>query len=275
MHDTITFDSFTPDHLDAALRLSRAAGWPHRREDWDLVLSISRGIVALAGGQVVGTAIATGFGPVAMANMIIVDEAMRGRGLGRNLMVRMTDLAAPQEWRLVASADGLPLYEKLGFQQTGQIVQLQGHLTALPAADEAEWARPGDMPAILAMDHAATGADRNHLLARLARDGRLAVIRQAGTAVAYGALRDFGRGQVAGPVIAQSDDHAKQLLSFLFSATSGGLLRVDTTTATALSPWLQTVGLRPVGGGIAMRRGGPLAWTSPFQPYALAAQALG
>lgn len=275
MPDTITFDRFTPDHLEGAHHLSLAAGWPHRRADWDLVLGISRGIVALAGGTVVGTAIATPFGPVAMANMIIVDEAMRGRGLGRSLMARMMELAAPQEWRLVATQEGLPLYAKLGFQEAGHIVQMQGNVAAMPPPKGVDWATPADLPAIVAIDRLATGADRSTLLARLATDGRLAVIRKADTVTGYAALRAFGRGEVAGPVIAQSDDDAKALLSFLFSGRPGAFLRIDTSGDCGLVPWLQAAGLAPVGGGIAMRRGSVVTQPSPFTSYALAAQALG
>ena len=126
MTQTLTFDTFGPDHMDAALRLSRAAGWPHRATDWALVAGLSRGIVALEAGEVVATALATPFGPVAMANMIIVDERLRGRGLGRQVMEHALALAEPQEWRLVATQSGLPLYRKLGFVECGLVHQHQG-----------------------------------------------------------------------------------------------------------------------------------------------------
>lgn len=55
----IDIQKFEPQHLDAAVELSRQAGWPHRREDWALVLSLSKGFVAIENGRVVGTAMAT------------------------------------------------------------------------------------------------------------------------------------------------------------------------------------------------------------------------
>lgn len=275
MPDTITFDQFDPKHLDGALRLSAAAGWPHRREDNELVLSISQGIVALVSDKVVGTAIATSFGPVAMANTIIVDQAMRGKGLGRQLVERMMALVSPREWRLVATTDGLPLYEKLGFFEVGRIVQLQGEVAAMHAPMGVDWATPDDFPAIVAVDRQATGADRASLLSRLAVHGRLALIRAAGAVTGYAALRRFGRGEVAGPVVARNEEDAKRLLSYLFSGRSGAFLRVDTTEICGLAPWLEAAGLAAVGGGIAMRRGDAMAQHSPFQTYALATQALG
>lgn len=275
MPDTVTFDTFTQDHLDGALRLSLAAGWPHRREDGALVLGISRGIVALAGDKVVGTAIATPFGLVAMANTIVVDETMRGRGLGRRLMEQMLALVSPQEWRLVATMDGLPLYEKLGFREVGEIVQLQGKLAAVEAPTGVDWATPADFQAIVAMDQQSTGAERTSLLSRLAQNGKLAVIREAGAVTGYAALRAFGRGEVVGPVVAQNQEDAKRLLSFMFCARNTDFVRVDTSATSGLVPWLEAAGLTNVGGGIAMQRGEPAAQSTTFQTYALATQALG
>lgn len=63
---------FEDQHLPAALELSRTEGWPHRHEDWQLLNSLGHGVVALDGNDVVGTALATPFGPVAVVNMVIV-----------------------------------------------------------------------------------------------------------------------------------------------------------------------------------------------------------
>lgn len=280
MTDTLTFAPFAPAHLGGALRLSQEAGWPHRMEDWRLVQRISRGVVVLGGPKVVGTALATPFGTVAMANMIIVDEAMRGRGLGRRLMDRMMAGVDVPEWRLVATEDGLPLYEKLGFAATGQILQHQGVIGACAMPEGVGAAEPADLPAILALDRQATGADRTGLLALLMAEGEIAVIRDATGLAGFAALRDFGRGAVVGPVIARDAQQAQRLLSFFFARRAGGFLRVDTTAAAGLAPWLTAQGLAHVGGGIAMQRGGasapsPAAASPSATVFALAAQALG
>jgi hypothetical protein len=43
----INYRKFTPADLDAAHRLSLAVGWPHRREDWQFVLALGAGYVAV------------------------------------------------------------------------------------------------------------------------------------------------------------------------------------------------------------------------------------
>ena len=285
---TLTFASFGPEHLDEACALSHQCSWPHRREDWALALRFSRGVVALEDGRVVGTALATPFGTVAAATMIIVDGAMRGRGLGRRLMDEAMSRVDPAEWRLIATEEGRPLYEKLGFQARDRIVQHQGHLVAVPTPEAApadvfpegaSWARPSDRDALLALDRAAVGCDRGDLIDALVEVGQVAVIRTASRVIAFAARRDFGRGEVVGPVIAPNADHARALVAFLFAGREGAFLRVDTDEDSGLGPLLEAAGLARVGSGLRMSRGAaePCAGygTGPARVFALVNQAVG
>ncbi|MFH5775579.1 GNAT family N-acetyltransferase [Paracoccus sp. NGMCC 1.201697] len=271
MTQTITFQPFGPEHVQGALLLSTQAGWPHRSEDWDLVRDISRGVVAIEDDAVVATAVATPFGDVAMANMIIVDQAMRGRGLGREIMLRAMDLAEPRQWRLVATPAGMPLYEKLGFTACGAVHQHQGRLLADLSSPGIRPAGPGDMDMIRSMDREATGADRGALLDALAHRGTLVLAEGKG----FAALRLFGRGAVLGPVIADGLQTAQALLSHLFAGRQGQFLRVDTTGISGLEGWLTEIGLAEVDRGVAMLRGDLPGEQGRFTRFALAAQALG
>lgn len=275
----ISLEPMTPDHLDGAVMLSRQAGWPHRREDWELVLALSRGVAALEDGRVVGTALMTPFGDTtATVNMIIVDESMRGRGLGRKLMNAVLESAGDRDCLLVATKDGLPLYEKLGFVATGEIVQHQGETAAVAAPAHVSPAEPGDLARIAELDRAAIGHDRGALIGRLARRAEFAVIRDGGAVAAFAALRPFGRGLVIGPVVARNDAEARALIDFFLAANPGAFVRVDTNVSTGLAGWLTERGLKHVGGGIVMQRIGgkqPPRTSGPHRIYALANQALG
>ncbi|RGP35941.1 GNAT family N-acetyltransferase [Pseudotabrizicola alkalilacus] len=275
MPATITFDTLTDAHLDGALRLSQAVSWPHRREDWHLFLRLSRGVVALAGGKVVGTAQATPFGDVAMVNMIIVDAQMRSRGLGRQLMTRAMAGVDVPEWRLTATVEGLPLYEKLGFVATGSVLQHQGVPVRQAVPDGVDWAGDTDLAAIQVLDQQATGADRSSLIARLMHEARLVVIRKGPDLAGYACLRRFGRGDLVGPVVAEDSAMAQRLISFLMARSTAGFLRVDTTEEAGLAPWLMGQGLAAAGGGVSMRRGAATVPATSVQCFALAAQALG
>lgn len=271
--------AFGLEHLEDAVALSRQAGWPHRLEDWQMALALSRGIVAIEDGRrVVGTVLVTFYGDdCATINMVIVDEAMRGRGLGRKLMDASLKIAGERQLRLVATKDGLPLYQKLGFRQTGlNILQHQGIVPAIAAPEGVEPAKAADLDTIVALDRAAFGAERKGLLEYIAEVGRFAVIRRAGQLQGFAAFRAFGRGDVIGPVVAGNAGDACALISFFIASRPGAFLRVDTTDDTAIAPWLSSHGLVYVGGGIAMRTAGSDVTTPPEpKTFALANQALG
>ncbi|MCY1666769.1 GNAT family N-acetyltransferase [Rhizobium sp. SL86] len=281
--DTLTIQPMVAEHLPGALRLSQAEKWPHRIEDWTLILNLSKGVVAIDNDEVVATAMTTPFGSVATLNMIIVAERMRGRGLGRKMMERVMRLIEPKEWRLVATQDGLPLYEKLGFRQTGKILQHQGVVQA--PADAEQLARPGadglgmatseDLAILAALDERATGMDRTSLVCELLQVGAIFAIRAAGCIVAFAAVRPFGRGEVVGPVVAADAGQAHRLLGHILAERAGKFVRVDTEASTGLAPWLSEHGLAHAGGGIAMRLGPPVPDNGPPYTFALAAQALG
>ncbi|WP_064693244.1 GNAT family N-acetyltransferase [Rhizobium aegyptiacum] len=273
----IEIAAFGPDHLEAAVALSRQAGWPHRPEDWQMALALSEGLVAIEDDRVVGTVLVTRYkDDCATINMVIVDETMRGRGLGRRLMDAALRIAGDRPLRLVATTAGLPLYQRLGFHETGTVLQHQGLAGEIGAPAGTDAATAGDLPAIMALDRLAFGADREGLLSYLARVGEFAVIRRDGNISGFACLRSFGRGEVIGPVVAADIEDARKLIEHHIAGRPGRFLRLDTTAETGLSPWLTTLGLAHVGGGIAMRRpsaGGVAARTAIT--FALASQALG
>ncbi len=273
--EAITFEPLAARELEAATALSRAEGWPHRREDWAFGLGLSQGVAARAGGRLVGTAFATPFGGAAMLNMIIVAADMRGRGLGRELVQHAMTRVAADEWRLVATQDGLPLYRKLGFVETGGIAQHQGQVGRVDRPRNIAWATPEEIDGIARLDLTATGLDRTALVAALAGAGRLAVLREGGGMVGYAAIRPFGRGEVAGPVVARDADEARRLLSFLLAGRQGAFMRVDTQADSGLPAWLAAVGLAAAGGGIAMTLRPKARPQTSFRSFALAAQAFG
>ncbi len=276
LEDGFVFTDFTADHLDGALALSRAAVWPHRREDWAMMLGLGCGFVVLDGARVVATALLTSHGEARTVNMVIVDEALRGKGIGRRLMDRALAAAGGRDCRLVATAEGLPLYEKLGFVEIGRIHQHGGPAAPIAAPTGVETATAADLPAFVALDREATGMDRAAMFAEIAAVGEFAVLRDGGRVRGFSVIRPFGRGEVIGPVVAATRADAEALVAHFVAKRTGAYVRVDTTEASGLSPWLAEIGLPKVGGGVAMRRGGALpSVAKSVTTHALASQALG
>jgi N-acetylglutamate synthase-like GNAT family acetyltransferase len=276
--DAIELTAFGPEHLNGAHLLSQQANWPHRLEDWQMSLALSTGLAAVCerGGRVVGTALVTPYrNDAATINMVIVEEASRGRGLGRKLMDAALALAGNRAVRLVATDEGVPLYEKLRFEKTGAIAQHQGRVRSVAAPAVVRAARPTDIPVIAELDDIAYGADRANLMRQLAEIGSFAVLDRDGGLAGFSALRPFGRGEVIGPVVAGDADDAKALIGYFLARRTGAFVRLDTDATTGLGAWLIEHGLDHVGGGIVMRR--PIVVASPprFTTFALANQAFG
>ena len=220
----------------------------------------------------IGTALATPFGPAGTLNMIIVARDWRGRGLARAMLERLMDGDARQ-WRLIATDDGLPLYEKLGFVETHRIVQQQGPVAAVAAPEGVAWAEPGDTDAIAALDRAATGMDRAGLVAALAA---LAASRSSATAAASRATRRCAASAAARWRPRRPRRRRRPAPARLSLRRPPRRLPPRRhPEASGLGDWLAAQGLAPVGGGIAMVRGGAPAAAPEFQTFALAAQALG
>ncbi|WP_414833872.1 GNAT family N-acetyltransferase [Afifella sp. YEN Y35] len=275
----ILLEPFSDAHLEAAVRLSQAENWPHRTEDWAMVAAVSQGFVATKDGRVVGTAFSTPFGPdLATIDMIIVDNSLRGQGLGRRLVEAAIETSGSRNLRLVATEDGLPLYKKLGFGERGGIVQHQGKVASATPSADVEVVRDTDHDAIIDLDRAAYGGDRRALLGQLfAAGGEAVVLRDKGSLSGFGICRPFGRGRVIGPVVAANIEAARNLILALIERHAGEFLRIDTRRDTGLSSWLTDLGLPETGSGVAMARGEEPRAIRHGEPktFALVSQAFG
>jgi AraC-like DNA-binding protein/predicted N-acetyltransferase YhbS len=270
--------SLQESDLEAAHRLSVAALWPHRLEDWRMFRDLGRGIVACDGsGAIVGTALSWRFGDkAATLGMVLVALALQGRGMGHMLMDNVLEDLEGRALMLNATEAGQRLYKALGFSTVGTFRQHQG--TYQPTEWKARKTRarkllPADRDAVAALDTAAFGAPRTKLLDRLLAEGDAVVIEGANGVAGFAIRRDFGRGRVIGPVIAADEAAAIDLIAAL---AEPGFLRIDIPSdAPRLSAWLGERGLMPVGIATMMVRG---AWV-PAPPHArrfgLVSQAFG
>lgn len=279
--ERIILRSLTTADLGDAHRLSQAVGWPHRLEDWQFVLGAGHGLAALLDGELVGTAMWWTYdGKVARLGMVIVDPAIQKMGIGKTLMLAALDAIAVPTVMLNATAEGEPLYRRLGFDVVGSVIQHQGVPQSMPSGHSIigtfiRAADASDLAAIVAMDAAAGGERRDAIIAHLLANGDAAVFIKDGLAKGFAIYRRFGRGHVIGPIVAMSADMAKDLIAHWIAAKPGQFLRVDVPVVSGLSDWLSSHGLRAIAPAITMVRGTPVPSGSTFQTFGLINQALG
>jgi GNAT superfamily N-acetyltransferase len=277
----INYRKFTPVDLDAAHRLSLAVQWPHRREDWQFVLGLGAGYVALDGGRVVGTILYWKFGPRhAFLGMVIVDPASQGRGIGRELMsLALRDLEG-RAILLNATPAGMPLYERLGFEAIGKIQQHQGlaHAGTVVAPSRGERLRPigrSDSRRLAALASRAAGMPRGRVLARLLEVADGIILDRGGEPIGFALMRRFGRGLAIGPVVAPDAQRAKLLIAHWAAMNPRKFLRIDVHASQGLGAWLGRIGLKKVDTGVTMSKGPAPAKDATLRDFALVNQALG
>ncbi|PTQ12701.1 GNAT family N-acetyltransferase [Sphingomonas oleivorans] len=273
--------AMTSADLAAAQALSKAEQWPHRLEDWEMLLALGDGVVAVEGDTVVGTTMWWPCGPkAATIGMVIVSRDHRGAGIGRMLMETALAATKAESQMLNSTEEGEPLYRKLGFEPVGEILQHQGAAFSVPIIplETGERIRPlgtSDWEAVAAMTEAATGLTRPALLAELQNSAHGVILDEDGRQAGFALFRRFGRGYSVGPVVAPDIVRAKALISHWLGSQAGKFTRLDIPGDSGLSAWLEDLGIVRVGRVVTMLRGKPLPATGDMRSFAIVTQALG
>ncbi|POR46351.1 GNAT family N-acetyltransferase [Bosea psychrotolerans] len=265
----------------ACQALSRAVGWPHRAEDWEMLIDLGHGVVATLGEEIVASALWWPYGEThATLGSIIVSPAHQGGGIGKRLMRALLEQTQGRSQLLNATVAGEPLYARNGFVPWGSVHQHHGESLAdvAPVLQPGETLRlggPGDLPVLERLDAQATGLPRKPALEVLLACGECIVLERDGEPVGFSILRRFGRGHVIGPVVAANGGDAQTLIAHWLHERRGQFLRIDVPAETGLEDWLTRNGLKPAGPVTGMVRGEKPVPSGPARLYAVINQALG
>jgi GNAT superfamily N-acetyltransferase len=271
----------TEADLPAAHALSVQLKWPHRLDDWAMVLRISDGFVALDGERLIGTAFACPQGDFATIGLVIVSDDYQGKGIGRKLMELALEACQSRTPILNATLAGAPLYVSQGFVEFGRIQQCQGlaQVPELVPLANGETCRPlcdADKARVLELANTGTGLDRHAVLTDLFDVVEHSVVIERGGQVrAFAMLRPYGRGRGIGPVVAENPEQAQHLIAMLLTEVPDTFVRIDIPSDCGLSDWLATAGLKQVDTVAQMARGTPPQAANGVRQFALVTQAIG
>jgi GNAT superfamily N-acetyltransferase len=264
------------DDLRSCAALSVDRGWWPERGKWALLLDASDGfgIDAPDGQGLAGTVVVTRWGTErAGIGMMLTASRYGGQGLGRALMEHALSVAGEgAAASLYATDSGRPLYDKLGFQPVRKSVAFRGRFHADPPAnsskkDEAQTETTGtpgdirvvteaDLPAILTLDRAVYGADRERILGRMSAFAERFVVLEAGDGiVGYAAAWRTEAFLFIGPLVAPDGAAARRLVTEL-AADSPVAVRLDLDPDRPELPgWARDHGLMATERTVCMTRG--------------------
>jgi ribosomal protein S18 acetylase RimI-like enzyme len=262
----VTIRPMLPADVAVATEAILRSDWGDRRTWFEFATTqrACRPVVAEVDGALVGTGVGTANGSVGWVGTIWVDPAQRGAGLGRALTQAVIDGLEAGGCRtlvLVATEEGLPLYERMGFE-----LQTRYRILEAPGLDPADVAPdPGVRPfawavldAICALDLGATGEDRSHAIRRFASPDTTKVLDVDGEVRGFVIRAPWGGGATVAP---DAGDALRILDARRRASGAGGRVRVglveDNTAGLAA---LEAAGLTPIWSAPRLIRGEPLAW---------------
>ncbi len=232
--DAPAFRPLTESDLAGAVALSTEAGWNQTADDWRLMLGFGQGIgVEASDGRLVASALTLPFGGrFAWIAMVLVTADWRRRGLATDLLRRC--MARAGDAGLIAGLDateaGRAVYRPLGFEDVYSLGRWRAERPRGMAATGGD-VRPmtaADLDAVAALDRAAFGADRRHLLAAFLEraDGRAFIALRDGGVTGYVLTRDGRVARYIGPLMATDEAGAVSLLDHVL-AEAGQPMMID------------------------------------------------
>jgi ribosomal protein S18 acetylase RimI-like enzyme len=257
----------TTADVSLGMRLVAQARWNQLPSDWDRFLAMQPDgcFVAEIAGNAVGTAVACVFGDLAWIAMVLVDEPLRGQGIGAALVqhaLKLIDAQGVRTVRLDATPLGQPIYEKLGFRPQYSLTRFVGQLPNAQSRrpSSASLAQPADYPRLLAFDEQVTHVQRGKFLTRLFAENQSSVrwVAQDKNVLGWMTVRPGRQAWQLGPCLAEPpfgeellDDAARQLTG------EQVLLDVPVANAPAIR-WAESTGLGTQRHFVRMYRGQPV-----------------
>jgi ribosomal protein S18 acetylase RimI-like enzyme len=214
-----------PD-LPFAAGLSAAAGWNQTRDDWLRLLNCRTDgcFVAEWIGNPAGTVTTTSYGDtLAWIGMLLVEPALRGKGIGKALLQAALDSLMQRGIRCIkldATPQGQPLYERLGFQPEWTFQRWETSGRTLPdvlPSFRTRRRRELDRAEIAALDYRAFGADRWIMLRRIEDDISRGLVNESprGRINGFGYARKGAKAVYLGPIVAANQSAAAAIFKSL------------------------------------------------------------
>jgi GNAT superfamily N-acetyltransferase len=262
----------TSSDIAGGMRLSAQAGWNQTEADWRRFLDLEPEgcFVGEVDGKLVATTTTRVFGPIGWIGMVLVDQAMRRRGIGTAMMEHALAYLTARgvaTMRLDATPLGQPIYQRLGFVAEYALARWEGVSPGTGCDARVRAVAASQIAGLADLDRCATGTDRQTLLRYLWEHGPQTVLtlEKAGQLAGYAAFRSGARAVQLGPIVARSDDAGRALADAALARLAGQNIFVDIPeNHVSATRWAQQRKLHVQRKLVRMFRGQPVHETHPW-----------
>ncbi|MFF1288337.1 GNAT family N-acetyltransferase [Bacillus thuringiensis] len=232
----IRMERLRKEQIGDIVALSSYIGWDYNREEIETVFNL--GIVYGVWNErkeLIASAAIILYGEVlASIGMVIVHPDYKGRGIGKMITNScMNSVSAQTPFMLIATDEGKPLYEKLGFRVVSYVSKYicNSYNANHKCAENEEYMvvyKEGDLERIIKIDEGAFGTSRNEFLKqRIMQSERCVVVKDTKeNVVGYGICIQTPENKIIGPVVAKNNAMAMRIVHDLVRGHNGKL-RMD------------------------------------------------
>lgn len=269
------FERLSHGDVPQNVALSRSVGWKDVESEWRVLHDAAdvRG-ARREGGLLVQGALADYGTCMALAKMVVAPDQHR-RGWGARLLDEFMTVADERGLPvgLVATDQGRPLYASRKFEVTGSLRILVG-VPELGTDEGGPVVPLLDAESAVQLDRQFSGCDRSRMLRARCREASVKVLLPPGQS-GFGLASIQGEGTLVGPILAETEQGARQLARALL-ASAQGPVRIDVPSEhVEFRAWLAGLGLREQAERVEMGRGAQRLPWQVAQRFALATQAWG
>ncbi|PFA25119.1 MULTISPECIES: GNAT family N-acetyltransferase [Bacillus cereus group] len=233
----ITTERIEGKDIPYLLHLSESVGWDYSSEE---IKTIFQSGIVYGGknmkGEIIASAAIILYGEkLASIGMVIVHPWYKGKGIGRKITEAcIRSVSEKTSIMLIATEEGKPLYEKLGFQVVSHVSKyICNQYVTLKGYDGSEQYifmdyDKGDRNRIVELDEAAFGVNRhNFIQRRIEQSEQFVVVKdKENYIVGYGMSVQTPENRIIGPIVALNDNIASGIVHHL-AKDYNGKLRVD------------------------------------------------
>ncbi|GAA0375748.1 GNAT family N-acetyltransferase [Bacillus horti] len=240
----VTLEKLEKGDAEQLVELAALVQWDYTLEDVHTILS--SGTVfghKTEQGKLLSSAALFPYGggkhSFASLGMVIVHPDARGMGLGRKVTEACVAMAQGEPVVLVATKQGVPLYEKLGFKKVATLQKLLAESVGSPSAPilanmelpsiyQCRAYEEADFERVVEIDSAAFGATRETFLRVRIKQSRKAIvlINEQQDVVGFGLGIAVSQLLLIGPLVAPSDSTAELVMREIVKGHAGQV-RID------------------------------------------------